>query len=34
MIAIKLSRASQVPVGISINVTNTTSTGMIPGVCV
>ena len=28
MVAIKISRASQVPVGISINVTNTTTTGM------
>ena len=28
MIAIKISRALQVPIGISINVTNTTTTGM------
>ena len=28
MVAIKISQASQVPVGISINVTNTTTTGM------
>ena len=28
MIAIKISRASQMPVGITINVTNTTTTGM------
>ena len=32
MLAIKLSQASQVPVEITINVTNTTSTGMVSDV--